>query len=327
MPLRTEGKEMKLRYTIVAVMLAAGLGLYASPAHAQLLGHNAPGDFGLQSGTQAPPGFYLVVPLYSHYDTDSLRNGLGNRSPLQADVSVNAYILGVSWVSKFKLFGANYSFQIFPGFTDNKLEAPALGLTQKVDTGFTDLYIQPINLGWHTKTADFVAGLGVFAPTGRYEDGASDNLGLGMWSFELFGGTTVYLDEAKSWHLATTAFYETHTKKEGSDTKVGDILTFEGGLGKSFMQGAMSVGVAYYAQFKVTDDELGSGLSLPPAFQPAKHQGFGVGPEVSIPIASKRKLYGFLNLRYFWETGVRNSLEGNTFVLTVSFPIPSISLQ
>ena len=317
---------MNRRSTLAVVALGAAVALYAGQAQAQLGGHNAPGDFGLQSGSQAPPGLYVVAPLYMRYDSDSLRNGLGNRSPLQTDVSVNAYLVGVSWVSNVKVLGANYSLQVFPGFTDNKLEAPVLGMTQKVDTGFTDLYVQPINLGWHTKTADFVAGLGVFAPTGRYEDGANDNLGLGMWSFELFGGTTVFFDEAKSWHLATTAFYEIHTEKEGSDIKVGDILTFEGGLGKSFKQGALSVGLAYYAQFKVTDDDLGM-LPLPPSFMPAKHQGFGVGPEVSLPIASKRKLYGFLNLRYFWETGVRNSLEGNMFVLTASFPIPSISLQ
>jgi hypothetical protein len=265
--------------------------------------------------------------MYVRYDSDSLRNGLGNSSPAQTDVSVNAYVLGVSWVSKTKVLGANYSLQVFPGFTDNKLEAPVLGLTQKVDTGFTDLYVQPINLGWHTKTADFIAGLGVFAPTGRYEDGADDNLGLGMWSFELFGGTTVYFDEAKSWHLATTAFYETHTEKEGSDIKVGDILTFEGGLGKSFKQGMWNVGLAYYAQFKLTDDDFGRGFSLPPAFQPAKHQGFGVGPEISIPIASGRKLYGFVNVRYLLETGVRNNLEGNLLVVTASFPIPSVPLQ
>ena len=240
---------------------------------------------------------------------------------------MNAYVVGLTWVSNVKVLGANYSFQIFPGFTDSRLEAPVLGGTQSVDTGFTDLYFQPINLGWNTKSADFTAGLGVFAPTGKYEDGANDNLGLGMWSFELFGGTTVYFDEAKSWHLATTAFYETHTEKEGSDIKVGDILTFEGGLGKSFKQGMWNVGLAYYAQFKVTDDDFGLDLSPPPAFQPAKHQGFGVGPEVSIPIASKRELYGFVNVRYLWETGVRNNLEGNTFVLTATFPIPSIPLQ
>jgi hypothetical protein len=318
---------MQRRCALAAVMLGAALALYASQAQAQLLGHNALGDFGLQSGTQAPPGIYVVAPLYSRYDTDTVRNGLGNSSSLQTDVSVNAYVVGVSWVSNVKVLGANYSFQVFPGFTDNKLEAPVLGVTQSVDTGFTDLYFQPLNLGWHTDRADFIAGLGVFAPTGRYEDGADDNLGLGMWSFELFGGTTVYFDEAKSWHVATTAFYETHTEKEDSDIKVGDILTFEGGLGKSFMQGTLSVGLAYFAQFKLSDDDLGRNLSLPPGFQPAKHQGFGVGPEVSIPIASKSKLYGFLNLRYLLETGVRNSLEGNMFVLTASFPIPSISLQ
>ena len=318
---------MNRRSTLAASVLGAAVALCASQAHAQFLGHNTPGDYGLQSGSQAPPGLYLVAPLYVRYDADTLRNGLGNRSPLQTEVGVNALVVGVSWVSKVKLLGANYSLQVFPGFTNNRLEAPILGVTQGVDTGFTDLYVQPINLGWHTERADFIAGLGVFAPTGRYELGADDNLGLGMWTFEVFGGTTFYFDEAKSWHVATTAFYETHMEKEGSDIKVGDILTFEGGLGKSFKQGTINVGIAYYAQFKVTDDELGLNLPLPPAFQPAKHLGFGVGPEVSIPIASKRKLYGFLNFRYLWETGVRNNLEGNLFVVTVSFPLPSVSLK
>jgi hypothetical protein len=76
----------------------------------------------------------------------------------------------------------------------------------------------------HRERADFVAGLGIFAPTGKYEPEGSDNTGLGMWSLEFFAGTTVYLDAAKSWHLATTAFFETHTEKEDSDIKVGNLL-------------------------------------------------------------------------------------------------------
>ena len=310
-----------------AFMVVGALVLGACPAEAQFLGHNTPGDFGLQSGSQAPPGLYLIAPLYVRYDSDTLRNGLGNALPTETEINVNAYVFGVTWVSNAKVLGANYSFQFYLPFTNNALEAPILGIDQSTDTGLTDLYVQPINLGWHTKNADFIAGLGIFAPTGRYESGADDNLGLGMWSFELFGGATFFFDEAKSWHVATTAFYETHTGKEGSDVRVGDILTFEGGLGKSFKQGMWNVGLAYYAQFKVTDDDFGLDLSLPPTFQPAKHQGFGVGPEVSIPIASKRKLYGFLNFRYLWETGVRNNLEGNLFVITASFPVPSVSLQ
>lgn len=236
-------------------------------------------------------------------------------------------MFGVTWVSNTKVLGANYSLQFYLPFTNNALEAPILGLDQSTGTGLGDMYLQPINLGWHTKNADFIAGLGIFVPTGRYEPGADDNVGLGMWSFELFGGATFFFDEAKSWHVATTAFYETHTEKEGSGDRVGDILTFEGGVGKSLKQGMWNVGLAYYAQFKVTDDKTGLDPSLPPALQPAKHQGFGVGPELSIPLASKRKIYGFLNLRYLWETGVRTNLEGNLFILTASFPIPSVPLQ
>jgi hypothetical protein len=217
---------------------------------------------------------------------------------------------------------------IFPALTDNALESPILGLASNADTGFTDLYIQPINLGWHTDRADFITGLGVYAPTGSYDPDASDNLGLGMWSFEFFAGTTIYFDKAKTWHFATTAYYETHTEKEDTDIKVGDILTLEGGLGKSFMGGALSVGIAYYAQWKVTDDDLGQELeALLGGWKLGKHRGFGVGPEVTIPIATKSKLIGLVTARYFWETGVRSSLEGNTFVINVTFPIPSVPIQ
>ena len=318
---------MKRRLLLSAAMFCTALALCAPQAQAQLLGHNTPGDFGLQSGSQAPPGIYLIAPLYFRYQADTLRDGLGNRLPTNAEVAVTSYVFGVSWVSNAKVLGANYSLQFYLPFTNNALEAPILGLDLNTGTGLTDLYLQPINLGWHTNRADFIAGLGVFAPTGRYEAGADDNLGLGMWTFELFGGATFYFDEARNWHVATTAFYETHTEKEGSDVRVGDILTFEGGFGKSFKQGLLMVGLAYYAQFKITDDDLGLNIPLPTTFQPAKHQGFGVGPEVSIPIASRRKLYGFVNLRYLWETGVRNNLEGSMFLLTASFPIPSVSLQ
>jgi hypothetical protein len=294
-------------------------------------GHNTKGDFGLMSGSQAPPGFYLAAPIYVRYDADVLRNSAGDRVSLDLErpgsLGVNAYVVGLVWVTEKKILGANYSIQAFPAFTDNVLEVPILGLDQGVSTGFTDLYFQPINLGWHTSGADFMAGLGVYAPTGEYRAGGDNNLGLGMWSFELFGGTTVYLDKAKSWHFAATAFYETHTEKEGTDIEVGDLLTVEGGLGWSFLEGAANVGVAYYAQWKVTNDDLGIDLELPVDLPIGKHRVYGVGPELTFPIATKKKLIGFLNARYLWETGARTTLEGDTFVFTATFPIPSVPLQ
>jgi hypothetical protein len=322
---------MKRRVFLAAALLGAVTILNAGPSQAQLSGHNTKGDFGLQSGSQAPPGFYVVAPMYYRYDGDSLKNRDGDSVSIDPEergsLDVNAYVFGLVWVSEFKILGGNYSFQIFPAFTDNTLAAPILDLDESVDTGFTDLYFQPVNLGWHRDRADFIAGLGIFAPTGKYEPEGSDNLGLGMWSFELFAGTTVYLDEAKSWHLATTAFFETHTEKEDTDIKVGNILTLEGGLGKSFMEGAVNVGAAYYAQWKLTDDDLGLDIELPGGRGLGKHRVYGVGPELTIPIATKKKLYGFINVRYFWEFGARSTLEGNTFVLTATFPTPSVPLQ
>jgi len=319
--------RLLMTIAICAVLLVV---LASNSAHAQFLGHNFHGDFGLQSATQPPPGFWLAA-LYLRYDGDRLRDRNGDEVRLdpegRGEIDTNSYVLGLWWVAKTKILGANFSLAVFPALTDNVLEAPILGLEQKTSNGFTDLYIQPINLGWHTQRADYTAGLGIYAPTGSYDPEASDNLGLGMWSFELFAGTTVYLDEAKSWHFATTAFFETHTEKEDTDIKVGNILTLEGGLGKSFMEGAVSVGAAYYAQWKLSEDDQGLDIEMSGGRGLGKHRVYGVGPELTIPIATKKKLYGFINARYFWEFGAQSTLEGNTFVLTATFPIPSVPLQ
>ncbi len=321
---------MKRPLVRVAAVSFVVLALGLNPAHAQLNGHNTKGDFGLMSGSQAPPGFYLA-PIYVRYDADTLRNSDGDRVSLDPDrrgsLAINSYVVGLIWVSEYKIFGANYGAQAYPAFTDNALEAPILGVDEGVSTGFTDFYFQPINLGWHTARADFTTGLGFYAPTGEYEPGGDANLGLGMWSFEVFGGTTVYLDKAKSWNFAATAFYETHTDKKDTDIRVGDLLTVEGGLGWSFMQGLGNVGLAYYGQWKMTDDDLGIHLGLPGDRPIGKHRVYGVGPELTIPIATKKKLFGFLNARYLWETSARSTLEGSTFVLTATFPITSVQLQ
>lgn len=316
-------------YCSIAVMTTMLL-LHLPQCFAGFAGHNTKGDFGLQSGSQLPPGWYLLSPMYYRYETDTIRDQDGNRisDPQErGSLDVNAYIFGLIWVSEYTIFGGNYSFQVFPAFTDNTLENPAIGLNESVSTGFTDLYFQPVNIGWKTDRADFTAGLGIYAPTGEYEAGGSDNLGLGMWSFEVFAGTTIYLDEAKSWHFAATAFYETHTDKEDTDINVGDILTIEGGFGKSFMEGALNLGVAYYAQWKLTEDDIPNLDMLADNIRDGKNRVYGIGPEISIPLASSSKLYGFLNARYFWEFGAESTTEGEALVVSLTFPIPSVPLQ
>ncbi len=314
------------RMILVAISIVL---LMPTMAAAQLAGANTKGDIGLLSGTQPPPGFY-VVPVFYQYSPDSALDKNGDELPPilgGGSIDIKAGVVGLLWVSDFKIFGANYSAAIWPALANGKLQFPVLEINRNLSTGFADLYIQPFTLGWHLDRADFTAGLGLFAPTGKYETSGENNTGLGMWTYEIFGGTTLFLDKAKSWNFATTASYEIHGKKEDSDVRVGDILTLEGGLGKSFMKGAFNVGVAYYAQWKITNDDFGLDSDLPDGPLFGKHRVYGFGPDVTIPLASKKKFWGSLNLRYFWETGARTTLQGSTFIATLAFPIPSIPLQ
>jgi hypothetical protein len=168
-------------------------------------------------------------------------------------------------------------------FANGAIEAPAFGFQEKLDTGAADMYLVPFQLGWHKARADIVTAFALFLPTGRYEAGASDNIGKGMWSYEFSGGTTLYFDEKRSLSAATSAFWEIHSKKRGTGdvvvgnvrlpgVTVGQLLTLEGGVGKSFLEGAASVGLAYYAQFKLTHDEFGLASNLPASPVLGKHR-------------------------------------------------------
>ena len=319
--------------TAMKVLLATlflSLLAIALPGRAQFAGHNTKGDMGLNAGSQAPPGLW-VVPMVYAYSADTLRDGNGDRfAPLGGGGSIDteAAVLGLLYTTEYKILGGSYGFSVWPSVTNNALGLPILPTDVGASTGLGDLYIQPMVLGWNTQRADFTAGLGVYAPVGEFDIEGDSNRGLGMWSYEIFGGTTLYLDEAKTWNLAALAAYETHGKKDGTDIRVGDILTIEGGLGKSFMDGSVNIGLAFYGQWKITDDDIG--IALPPGsnvVNTSKFRVFGFGPEVTLPLASKAKLFGFLTLRYFWETGARSTLEGNTFLATFTLPVPSISLQ
>ena len=298
-------------------------------AHAQLNGHNSLGDFGLLSGSQPGPGLYFAS-FYYRYDSDLLRDQNGDRVTLSpqdpGSIGVNAFAPILSWVTDVQILGANYGAMAVLPFANIALAAPVLGFDLRTGTALGDLYLQPVNLGWHRDRADFTAGIGLFAPTGRYEDGADDNTGLGMWSFELSGGATVFFDEPKSWHVAMTAFYETHGDTKDSEQRVGDLLSIAGGFGKSFKDGTVSVGAAYYAQWKVTDDDFGIDLQIP-GLSVGKHKVFGLGPELTVPVATGDKLIAFVNARYMWESGARTKTEGTSFVITATFPIPSISIN
>ncbi len=317
---------MSVKRALFTVLLVGMLSLcLQSDLSAQMQGHTGKGGWGLQSGTQIPQGF-LIAPVYVNYGASKLMDKDGEEIPNitgeERNLSVNALALFGWWVSPYEIFGANYGAMTTLQFSGNSVEFASKEFES--DFGFGDLYLQPVNLGWHFKRLDVTASYGVYFPTGRYDAAADDNTGMGMWTHELGAGATVYYSEKRQWHLSSLAYFEMHSKKKDTDVEVGDILTLQGGLGRSFYEGALQFGVAYYAQWKVSADRIGLdseiGDLLDERLRDSKHRVYGLGPEVTIPIAKDDKLYALVTARYQWEFGARSNLQGNMFNLFLQFP-------
>jgi len=290
-------------------------------AFAQFTGENIRGDYGVNSGSQGPPGIYAILP-YWQQNADRIKNASGDR--VLADqfqgFDLRLVIPTIYGVTSKKILGGNYGFTVAPPFTNLAPERTS-AQTGEYHWGLSDLYVAPLNLGWATSRADFIVGYAFNAPTGKYEVGGSDNTGLGMWSHEIQGGTTVYLDHAKKYTVASSGFLELHTKKKDQDIKVGDILTLEGGAAYNIEKLGAAFGAGYALQQKVTDD---SGADVPvAALKLTNHYGknrvFGLGPDVTMGVFEHGKTFGLLNFRYFWETGSKSSFEGGT--MFVSFTL------
>jgi hypothetical protein len=303
-----------------STLLACAIG--ASSASAQLNTQHIKGTVGLKAGSQPPPHLYAVLPLLYVYNTDTVRNRDGDKLPFDVSLNSVVYGAGVLKVTTKKILGANYGFQImFPVGANNRIQGTEIDANP--GAGISDSVVQPLYLGWHFARADAVAGYTIFVPTGRYTDGASNNTGLGMWGHELSFGTTVYLNDAKQYHVATLATFDFQSKKEDSETKVGNAMNLEGGFGADFLKGGLTAGLTYYASFKLSDDRI---EGLPGILIRGKNKVFALGPEVSLALARKGVLYGFLKLNYQQELYARTAPQGGEFNMTVTFLITPLKL-
>ena len=218
--------------TIVMVLLTFA----ASPTFAQLNTQHVKGSVGLKGGSQPPPGGYVVAPLLYFYNTDTVKNRdgedtsvppLSHRRPVRRRVQLRHHQESVGRLLRRS------------GAVSSRRQQPDPGYRNR-----SKPWCRPHRLGHRADPARVALQTGGcdrrlldFRPTGRYEDGASNNTGFGMWGNELAAGTTVYLTENKQYHAATVLSFDFQSKKEDSETKVGNAMNFEGGVGGDFLKG------------------------------------------------------------------------------------------
>lgn len=317
--------ERRLAQTLRGATLVAALTLaMPSAAVAQYKGLRIPGSVGLQAGTQAPPGIY-VGNLFWMYPTDTVKDEDGNKIGSGA-TELTAALDGilVSWVTNAKLAGGNVGGVVGIPWMHELIERNELAVGP--GWGYTDTIFTPLQVGWHRPRYDMLAGYTLYLPTGEYEPGGSNNHGFGMVAQELQFAATGFFDEKRLWHGAGSVAHEFHSEKKDTDIRVGQIMTIEGGFGRTFYKKVnnplpliTNIGVVAYRQFKVTED---SGSDIPEVLLGQKDRVYGIGPEFNIFIPQAKIS---IVARLIPEFGARVRTQGTSFALTVVYAAKSLA--
>jgi len=340
---------------LVALWMVIGS---ATPARAQH-GDWLLGSFGFQGASQPPEGFYYLNQ-FSYYhasgsgfaSANSLLCGPSSKGCVGAsangggslDLFIDANV--ITWTSPFKLLGANYGLNLIVPFaiadaSGNATVQPVLsagdktvGLPSGGSSGgstkgsIADIYVEPLNLGWHFKQLDLMASSGFFAPSGPYNADAKLNVGFGHWTGVFGLGVVGYADPERTWSLSIYSHYLLYASQMGRNYTLGDAVPFEWGAGKTFnlnndIVKQVTIGPIGYAQWQVTNNSFdGTPDNKAQAraidqLTNTKAQIYAAGPGIN---ALTR--YGAFSLRWYEEFGAHATPSGNQLMFSLSLPLP-----
>ena len=125
------------------------------------------------------------------------------------------------------------------------------------------------------------------------------------------------------YHAATLATFDFQSKKEDSETKVGNAMNLEGGIGADFLKGGLTVGLNYFASFKLISDQIDG---FPEILIRGKNKDFRLGLEVQLALAKGNTLYGFPKVNYQWETYARTATQGSELTVLATFLMKPLKL-
>jgi len=309
-------QSMALR-GMVSILCLPLLLAAATGARSQDLGHKVLGAVGIDAGAQPEPGLYVSDRLI-RYDAQTLRDRNGDRIPLEGlDVEALANVLGAALVLKPQ--GAPYlsfAFGVPVAEISLSVDDPRVAVDR---SGFGDLFVQPLKMGWRTPDLDVVTSYAFYAPTGSFEPRGGGGVGRGFWTHQLSLGAAVRGSRARRVRASALLSYDQNSRKRGIDIRRGNTVQVQGGAGMRVV-GPVDAGVAGFALWQVTDDR---GADVPEALRGARDRVFGLGPEVDVLIPALRMR---LDLRAEWEFGVRSRPQGQVLVATLTFvpwrPVP-----
>ena len=241
--------------SLAAGSLAASVFLIPAGAYAQSRGVYPLGMTAVGSGVTPDFGFTYANQLL-FYSRDESKADDGSTLPASGQNAVVMDMNSFIWVSRRTLLrGAHYSAVATLPVARNQLVSDIHGRLSG-GGGFADSYYLPLILGWNKQRASIRALAGFLAPTGRFAEGASDNVGSGYWTPTVSSGQTITLAGSDSVTFSAFQLYEWHTTQRSTGTNPGDTFNVDYSLIKAFAftNGPirLQVGLAGYEQRQTT---------------------------------------------------------------------------
>lgn len=296
------------RFLLIAMILSV------YPAATQELGHYLQGAAGLDGGGPPPPGVYLTYLSYI-YPVHSLI-GPDGKTLLKADLTTTVPTAVFTTMVKTKFLGADYGFSFLVPYSSKRLTANIFPNGGPQAGGVSDIFFEPVILGWHKNRADILFSYGFYQPTGDFDDDTGfRNTGLGFAENQFQLGTNIAVSKSRAITLSLLSTWELNQKKVGIDIKPGPMLTLEYGLGKKFLKGALNLGASGYYYRKLSPD---SGTDVADIKRGIHDQSMGLGPEVQLTLPIKAPLFVQLGFRYQPQFEVRARPKGDIFVASIT---------
>ena len=300
--------------TTLFCMLAA-MCLLASPALAQVRGVYPLGMSATNSGVTPEPGI-SYVNQFLFYSRDQAK-GPNGEVLATGQNSVMMDMNTLVWVSKGKidfLGGPLFSVSATIPIANNSLTSDVEGGISG-GGGLADSYYQPFILGWRKKRADIRAVYGFLAPSGRFNVGASNNVGSGYWTHAFSCGQTLYLNPNRTTAISTFQMYETHTTQQGTQIHPGDALNLDYSLTHVLSLRrdlSLQMGLVGYEQWQLTS-KMGPGISSAQSSAHYRVNALGFASALMLPA---RKVG--VGVKYFREFEDRSTFQGYSLQITAS---------
>lgn len=278
------------------------------------------------AGYLPPPGFYGILSNYGYSgsaDIDFETAGV----ELSGGVNADAYIALPSavWVMDKDVLGGNLGFTLTTPFGGKRMEAGAitgrLGLelnANRDNWAFGDPVLGA-TLGWHKGNLNYTIGTLVNVPIGQWEFGNPVNIGFNRWVIDTTAAFT-YLDAKTRIEVSGAAGVTYNFENPDTNYKSGTELHAEGAAMLHVAHG-LSLGANAYAYKQVTGDS-GQGAILG-GFE---GQVFALGPALDYTFKLGQTPV-VTNLRYFYEFGVENRLQGSAGFFNVAIPLSGHSSE